>query len=636
MAKRASTPHDILAKYWGYSSFRPLQEEIITDILSGKDTLALMPTGGGKSITYQVPALLKRGICIVVTPLISLMVDQVEALRRKGIGALSLHSGMTAREIDITMDNALFGNYKFLYLSPERVATKIFRERLIRMDVSFLAIDEAHCISQWGYDFRPSYLRLSQIRELLPDVPVLAVTATATNEVAEDIMYRLSFSKPNIKRTSFARSNLSYIVRNTEDKEGHLLRIVGSLSGSGIVYCRTRKECERVSIILNEHGESSDFYHGGVDYHLRKAKQKEWLSDSTRIMVATNAFGMGIDKAAVRFIVHFDTPDSPEAYYQEAGRAGRDGKEAFAVLLTSGVDVSMAQQRIERSFPKLEEIRHIYNMICNYLQVAIGEGQGMPFDFNVYDFSSKFSLFSANVLSAIKILELNGYITLTDDLDNPARIMFQVSREELYKISLARRDLEGFINVILRIYPGLFTVYVAISVEYISKLSGYTADSIRESLKSLSQLRIINYIPARNTPLLIFHEERLSDYNLRISPESYSFRLERSLKRSQSMAEFATHPICRPLQLRRYFGEECDDKCGKCDVCRDERKASMLPMADRILAKLEEGACDIKDLRSSIAGDSRQLSSAILSLIESGTIAQEDSGKLSLVIEKSN
>ena len=623
----------ILKQYWGYDSFRPLQREVIRSICSGHDTLALMPTGGGKSITYQVPALAMDGICIVVTPLISLMKDQIDTLKEKRIMAQAVHSGLTARQIDTILDNCVYGDYKLLYVSPERLDTPIFRTRLERMNVSMLAVDEAHCISQWGYDFRPAYLKIADIRPLIPDAPVLAVTATATPRVADDIMDKLGFEKPNVHSMSFARGNLSYIVRNTDDKLAHLLRIIRNVKGSGIVYCRTRKACEELAGQLAAEGVSAGFYHGGLSYQVRSARQEEWLSEQVRVIVATNAFGMGIDKSNVRYVVHYQIPDSLEAYYQEAGRAGRDGLPAFAVLLYGSSDRASASQRLINEFPKLDEIKQVYNMLCNYYGIAVGEGKLSGHDFNLYDFSSKFRFYSLTVLNSIRILQLCGYLTLTEELDHPTRIRFTVSREELYRIQLVREDLEKFVQVLLRLYTGLFSDFVAIDEEYIAHQSGYTVEYIGEAFRKLWTLRVLQYIPRRKTPLLIFNEERLSEDNLRISPESYVYRKEMAENRLNGIFEYAERKDrCRSLLLQNYFGEKTEEPCGRCDVCRDSKTVpdENARIRAALLAELSGGPTDIKRLVGGVAGNRERIISELRKLLETERAEQRPDGKVGL------
>lgn len=623
----------ILKKYWGYDSFRPLQKEIIESVLKGHDTLALMPTGGGKSITYQVSALSKKGVCIVVTPLISLMKDQVDALRRKKILAYAIHSGLTTREIDIILDNCVYGDSKFLYVSPERLATDIFRRRFAKMNVNLIAVDEAHCISQWGYDFRPLYLEIIKIRELQPDVPVLAVTATATKQVAQDIMEKLGFETQNFFSMSFERTNLSFIVRHVDNKFDHALRVISSVKGSGIIYCRTRGRCEEVSQKLQSVGVSADFYHAGLTSKIRELKQDSWLKGSTQIIVATNAFGMGIDKSDVRFVIHYEMPTNLEAYYQEAGRAGRDLKESFAVLLSEKSDVDSISQRVVSEFPSIEKIKEIYHSLFNYLSIAIGDGKDSVTEFNIYDFCAKFKHFSLTTISAFKILQLNGYLTLTDDLDNPTRIMFKVSREELYRIEIAHSDLESLIKILLRVYTGLFSSLVVVDEEYLAKISGYSVTHVAEMFLNLSRLRVISYIPRRRTPLMILHEERLPTNNLYISAQSYSFRRKLAEKRLSSMVEYVTQiDRCRSVLLREYFGETDVLECGKCDVCRKngvQKPNEQKLLESKILELIDRGITKIDELPRHIKGDKGDITTHLRLMIEKDVLVLDGENKVS-------
>lgn len=535
-----------------------------------------MPTGGGKSITFQVPALAREGICLVVTPLIALMKDQVENLKSRGIKALALHSGMTRHELEVALENCAYGDYKFLYLSPERIGTELFRARVLKMNVNLVAIDESHCISQWGYDFRPSYMKLSELRELVPGVPFLAVTATATPTVVEDIQDRLRFGQRNVFRMSFERKNLVYLVRNVEDKHKHLIKIVNGLPGSGVVYVRNRQKAKDIALFLQKAGISADYYHAGLSPAIRGAKQTDWQQDRIRIIVSTNAFGMGIDKPNVRFVVHMDLPDSPEAYFQEAGRGGRDGKLAYAVLLYNDADRAKIQQRIETSFPEPKEIRRCYQALCSYLKVAIGAGKGEVYDFNLMDFVSIYKLNTTKAHSALKFIEMEGYLELTEEIDNPSRIMVVVDKNELYKYQIAHADMDRFVKILLRNFTGLFSSYVRIDEQYIAKLAGCTLAQATENLIKLSRARVINYIPRKRTPLVIFTQERLDDKNLLISRENYHQRKDRYLKRIEAMVDYATgNSKCRSLSLIEYFGQKDAQRCGKCDVCTSRNELDM-------------------------------------------------------------
>ncbi len=560
---------ETLKKYWGYDSFRPMQEEIISEALAGRDVLAVLPTGGGKSVCFQVPALMRKGICIVVTPLIALMKDQVQNLRNRGIGALAVHAGMTRREIDYTLDNAIYGDYKFLYVSPERLRTELFRVRLLKMDVSLLSVDEAHCISQWGYDFRPDYLEIAGIRQLLgPAVPVMALTATATPQVAADIMDKLAFKKPNLLTGDFARPNLSYVFRETDDKMGRLLKVCRGVKGSGIVYVARRKSAEDLAAFLRAQGESAECYHAGLPRESRARIQDAWKSGETRIIVSTNAFGMGIDKPDVRFVCHFDMPDSLEAYFQEAGRAGRDGQDAFAVLLWNRTDVRRLRQTVRTTYPPLETIRDIYQKVFIWLGFAYEEGKDASAKFELEKFAQRFRLHARTAYYAIKYLETAGYWTLTETLQIPAKIQFTVSRDELYRVQLGNDDTDAFVKLLLRMYTGLFTEYVPIDEEKIARAGRFAPAVVVEKLRSLSRRQILKYIPAIHAPMLNLHYERLDDRNLRLPQSEYDERVARRSGRLEALVNLVENDQeCRCLQMYRYFGQEGGQPCGRCDVC---------------------------------------------------------------------
>lgn len=627
----------ILKRYWGYDSFRPLQLDAIKSIASGQDTLVLMPTGGGKSIIYQVPTLASTGVCIVITPLIALMKDQVDRLRKHRILAEAIHAGRSHREIDRILDNCIYGDVKFLYISPERIDSEMFRMRCARMDVALIAVDEAHCISQWGYDFRPSYLQIARLRDLCPNTPILALTASATPKVAEDIMYQLRFDKPNIKRMSFARSNLSYVVRHTEDKREHLLRIVNNVSGSGIVYVRTREKSETITQFLQQNGITADFYHGGLGFLSRNLKQEQWINGQNRIMVATNAFGMGIDKADVRFVIHYDICDSLEAYYQEAGRAGRDGKPAYAVLLVSDDDPSRAGQRLRLEFPPLDTIRVVYEKLFNYLQVAIGEGKNSSFSFNIHDFASRMKLYPPTAVNALKILQQNGYLILTDETDNPPRIRFIVQRDDLYRMRVIRRELDHIITVLLRQYSGLFSDFIPIDEQEIAHLSGYQIEHVRELFKQLWQLHIIRYIPGNRSPILMLTEERLSEENVRIAPESYKLREEIAREHVDAIFRYANNQDkCRSLMIQHYFGEQSATPCGRCDLCLERRKnrttapetTNRNQIRTLLLERLKKANLGVKQLAENIPFPIDTILAEISALIEEDKIIEDLNGKL--------
>jgi ATP-dependent DNA helicase RecQ len=580
----------ILTKYWGFTSFRPLQEEIIGSVAEGNDTLGLMPTGGGKSITFQVPALAKEGICLVITPLIALMKDQVTRLNSLEIKSMAIHSGLSAEEIDIALENCIYGDYKFLYVSPERIATRIFQTRVPRMNLNLVAVDEAHCISQWGYDFRPSYLKISAIRELISEkVPFLALTASATPQVTDDIMTRLEFRNKNVLKTSFERKNISYLVRKVEDKSTYLVNTVKKAKGSGIVYVRSRKRCREIAELLVANGISADFYHAGLPVELRDKKQTSWSSGETRIIVSTNAFGMGIDKPDVRFVIHWDMPDSIEEYFQETGRAGRDNKPSFAVLLYAPSDKSRLEDSVRRKFPPVEKIKDIYEALCNYLQVPQGTGKDNVFDFNMADFVTKYHLPVIETYNSLNFLQREGYIEFTEEINNPSRVHFVVGRDDLYKFQVANEPFDGFIKLLLRSYTGMFTEFVAINEEALAKKSALTRESVYRFLVRLSAQNIIRYIPGKKTALVIFTEERLERKALLISPENYIHVREKYIIRLNKMIDYADYNTkCRSVMLLDYFGEE-SDRCGICDVCRERNELDLSKYEfDLILEEIKE------------------------------------------------
>ena len=632
--------HDTLRQYWGYDSFRSVQEKAIRSVTNNRDTLVLMPTGGGKSLIYQLPAMASEGICIVVTPLIALMKDQVDRLRSKGIPAVAVHSGLTQRQIDILLDNCVYGDVKFLYVAPERLGTEVFRLRVQRMNVSLLAVDEAHCISQWGYDFRPSYLRIAEIRRLIPDVPVLALTASATPFVADDIMKHLLFEEKNIVRASFARKNLVYTVRRVEDKNEQLLRLINNVEGSGIVYVRLREGAEKLAAFLCEQGIAASYYHGGLPNAERSIRQEEWMSGKTRIMVATNAFGMGIDKADVRFVVHYTMCDSLESYYQEAGRAGRDERRSYALLLVAPDDRQRMLKRFDSEFPPVEEIKKIYEKICSYLQVAVGDGLLASFIFNIHDFCTREHIYIDRVRNALKILRMNGYMTLTEELENPARLMFCVSRDDLYKIRIQREDFDHFLRTVLRMYNGVFSEFRAIDEQEIATVSGYTVDKVKEFLKRLWQMRVIRYIPSNRSPMIVFDEERLPTADLYIAPETYRQRKESMLDRMEQMIAYSENDEqCRSRVLSEYFGDSEAADCGICDVCLARRKQQKArsdtaaagdtrAVRERIVELASGEGLAIRELVASFRSEPEQIIEAVQALLKDGTLTTDPSGKI--------
>ena len=622
---------EILKQYWGYDSFRDLQEEIITSIGEGKDTLGLMPTGGGKSITFQVPALAQEGICIVITPLIALMKDQVQNLRKREIKALAIYSGMTRQEILTALENCIFGNYKFLYISPERLDTEIFRTKLRSMKVSMITVDESHCISQWGYDFRPAYLKIAEIRELLPEVPVLALTATATPEVVTDIQARLKFREGNVFRMSFERKNLAYIVRKTDNKTKELLYILQRISGSAIIYVRNRRRTKEITELLMNEGITADFYHAGLDNAVKDLRQKRWQSGEVRVMVATNAFGMGIDKQDVRIVLHLDLPDSPEAYFQEAGRAGRDGEKAYAVILYSKSDKTTLHKRVVDTFPDKEYILNVYEHLQYYYQMAMGDGFQCIREFNLEEFCRKFKYFPVPVDSALKILTQAGYLEYTDEQDNSSRILFTIRRDELYKLREMGKEAEALIQSILRSYTGVFTDYAYISEESLAVRTGLTRQQIYNILVTLTKRRIVDYIPRKKTPYIIYTRERLELRFLHIPASVYEERKARYEARIKAMEEYVTtENICRSRMLLRYFGEKNEHNCGQCDVCLSKRATDNLSeesyeeVKRQILDLLSHSPLTPAETADQIKAEKEDIGQVIRYLLDEGELKMQD------------
>ncbi len=580
----------ILTQYWGFSSFRSMQEDIIHSVLDGNDTLALLPTGGGKSICFQVPALALEGVCIVVTPLISLMKDQVENLKQKGIRAAAVYSGMHPSEIDIIFDNAAYGDIKLLYLSPERLETETFRERVQRMNVNLLAIDEAHCISQWGYDFRPPYLNIAAIREIIPQVPVLALTATATPLVVKDIQDKLNFSKECVFQKSFERKNLAYVVLNSDDKLGTMLRILNNVDGPGVVYVRNRRKTKEIAEYLQKNNIPADYYHAGLEAKIRSEKQDAWMDETCRIIVATNAFGMGIDKPNVRTVIHLDLTDSVEAYFQEAGRAGRDEKKSFAVLVYNEADITNSREQFNTSYPELETIRKTYQSLGNYYQLATGSGKDLSFDFELKTFAETYKIQPLLAFNAMKILEKEGYIMLSETIYAPSRIHFKYSRDDLYRFQVENPAHDNFIKLLLRSYTGLFGDFVRISETEIARRLSLDDDDIIAYLKRLNEQGVISYIPSKNKPQLIFVKERQDSSHIHISPEEYHHRKTNAANRLQAVMNYLkTRDQCRSQQLLEYFGEKTSQRCGKCDVCQERNKMDISDREfERIKNKIRE------------------------------------------------
>ncbi len=585
---------EILRQYWGFSDFRGIQKEIIESIGRGQDTLGLMPTGGGKSITFQVPALSMDGVCIVITPLIALMKDQVDHLLAKGIRAAAIYSGMTRPEIIKTLENTIFGAVKILYVSPERLSSELFQTKLRHMKVSFITVDEAHCISQWGYDFRPSYLTIAALRDLLPGIPILALTATATPHVVDDIQERLKFARKNVFRMSFERKNLSYVVRTTGDKLGELTHILRSVDGSAIVYVRSRKKCKEINELLTAQGFSSTFYHAGLDHLSKDERQKQWQEDRIRVMVATNAFGMGIDKPNVRLVIHMNCPDSIEAYFQEAGRGGRDGQKAYAVLLYNGYDKSKLHKRIAETFPEKDFIKLVYEHLAYFFQIGVGSGRYHTFSFEMDKFCNAFGHSPRLVDSALRIIQRAGYIYYENEPEAAPRLMFLLTRNELYRLNELTPLQDRVITIVLRQYGGVFNDYVFINEERIADIAGLTKQQIYLVLKSLSQRRILHYIPQRKIPFITYLTDRIDGDRLAISKEVYDERKRQFTDRIEAIISYATNDqVCRSRQLLSYLGQPHSPACHCCDVCLEketdqESDDRMEAALDKIMALLSD------------------------------------------------
>ena len=568
--------HDILQKYWGYTSFRPLQEDIIRSVMQGRDTLALLPTGGGKSICFQVPAMALDGVCLVITPLIALMKDQVEGLQKKGIKASAIYSGMNTHEIDITISNCINGGTKFLYLSPERLESEKFLGNIRFLKISLIAVDEAHCISQWGYDFRPPYLRVADIRQHLPGVPVLALTATAIPRVVEDIQQKLLFVSPNVFSTSFERTNLAYLVYHKEDKQSRLLRIAQRVPGTGIVYVRNRRKTKEIADFLRKNKVSADYYHAGLDPRSRSQKQEAWKTGKCRIIVATNAFGMGIDKPDVRFVVHLDLPDSIEAYFQEAGRGGRDGKKSYAVMLTEKSDEIDASHNIELAFPELDFIRNLYQALGNYFNLATGSGRDQSFGFDLNNFSNTYKMKPISVFNALKVLEREGYIALSDALDNPSKLHILAGQDELYRYQVEHAEGDILLKAILRSYGGIFNDFVTISESEIARRSGQDPALVLKLLSRMDNDGLLTYVPQKTLPQIVYIRERLATDHLHFTAENYYNRkTDAETRLNAVIAYVSSKTVCRSQSLLTYFGDKNPGRCGICDVCIQRNKAGL-------------------------------------------------------------
>ncbi len=568
-------PLDILTQYWGYSSFRPSQEAIIQSVLDGHDTLALLPTGGGKSVCYQIPALCKEGICIVVSPLIALMKDQVYQLKQRNIPAVAIYSGMRYADIDRTLDNCIYGKTKLLYLSPERLMTEIAQERIKKMNVNLIAIDEAHCISQWGYDFRPSYLQIAELRELLPDVPVLALTATATSEVEQDIQEKLQFKDQRVFKTSFARDNLIYVVLKEENKFNKLLDILKKVKGSGVVYVRNRRKTKEIALFLQKKGISADFYHAGLNSDARSKKQDNWIQNKTRIIVSTNAFGMGIDKANVRVVVHIDLPDSLEAYFQEAGRGGRDGKKAYAVMLYNQTDKTRLETHYEQAFPAMDTVRQVYRALGSYFQLAVGSGMNQTYDFDIIEFTKRYKLNIVETFNSLKILEQAECIALSEAIFMPSQLQIRVTKDRLYDYQMRNARFDPILKTILRTYQGAFHGFIKIREKQLAEKLKLSRHNLSAALEKMQQDEVIDYLPQKDMPQLIFLHERVDADNLAIDHKRQKFLKDRYYERIQKAIAYAEKQACRSQLLLEYFDEKEALPCGKCDFCLERQKISV-------------------------------------------------------------
>ena len=628
-------PIDVLQQYWGHAQFRPQQEAIIQSVLDGRDTLALLPTGGGKSVCFQVPALCQPGICIVISPLIALMKDQVQNLQKKGIPALAIYAGMAYRDIDRLLDNCVHGEIKFLYLSPERLVSDLARARIKQMKVNLIAVDEAHCISQWGYDFRPPYLEIAKIREYFPKIPVMALTATATPEVVKDIQEKLEFKDQNIFQSSFSRPNLAYIVRPSEAKEDQLIEILQKVPGSGVVYVRNRRRTKEIAQLLQKKRISADYYHAGLTPDERSAKQDAWVNGRTRVMVSTNAFGMGIDKPDVRTVVHLELPDSLEAYFQEAGRAGRDGKKSFAVLLYNSNDRRSLEYQYEQAFPSLDEARKVYRALGSFYQLALGGGQGESFDFDIATFAQNYSLEVIRVFNCLKLLEQEGLISLSEAVFTPSTLLIKVDKERLYDYQLKHRELDKVLKIILRSYQGVFSSYVSFSENKLAEYCKIPHELLQKNLLRMQQDEVIEYNPQKDKPQLSFLREREDANHLHFDTKLYNFRKNRHAERIKKALAYAEENICRSQQLLHYFGEKDAPACGVCDVCLERKKQGLdnegfERLRQKITRLLSEEALPVKELVDSFAPKMRQEVLETLAFLQQEGLIEEKNGKLFL------
>ncbi|MDY5968523.1 MAG: ATP-dependent DNA helicase RecQ [Bacteroidales bacterium] len=627
------SPKEILKSYWGYDAFRPMQEEIIGSVLEGHDTLALLPTGGGKSVCFQVPALAKEGICLVITPLISLMKDQLETLRRRRVKARCLHGGLKPYERDVLLNQCVFGNVKFLYLSPEMLRSETFIGHYRKMNVNLIAVDEAHCISQWGYDFRPPYLQIGEIRKYHPHAPVLALTATATEQVAKDIQEKLLFRNGRLFKGNFARPNLAYTALKEEDKAGRLLRIIRKVGGSGIVYVRNRKRTAAVAAQLNEAGIAAVAYHAGLDTPVRNERQRLWMEGAVQVMVATNAFGMGIDKPDVRYVVHLDIPGTPEAYFQEAGRAGRDGKKSYPVLLFDDADLGKQERQTELSFPDLKYIRSVYNAVCNYYQIPTGSGEGLRFPFNLEDFCRTYNLSVYTCYTALNILCREGLIDIPTREDSVSRLFIRVGREDFYRFQISHRQYDRLFSALLRLFGGLFTEYTNIQEGKVARQLGMKEEEVCLMLRQLDRMEVVSYDEKIVGPRLIFLSPRMDPSHLALTETDYKAQQQRAKERAAAMRNYVLNgEMCRSQQLLAYFGERTTAPCGVCDVCLAQRNAERLATAyDQIAATLKQAPCNIKQLAEKLPLVSESaLIYGVRHLLDEGKITMDKEGVLAI------
>ena len=628
------SPQEILKQYWGYDSFRSKQEDAIHSILDAKDTLTLLPTGGGKSICFQVPALMMEGICVVISPLIALMNDQVTALKAKNIRALAITSGMSFSELDIALDNCIYGNYKFLYLSPERLESNMVKQRLKKMNINLLAVDEAHCISEWGYNFRPSYLKIAEIREITT-APIIALTATATQLVVKDIQEKLKFDNENVISTSFYRDELSYVVLKQDDKDSKLIQILNRVKGTSIIYCRTRKETKRIHLLLSEYGITSHYYHAGLDVLERASKQKQWQLNHVRVMVATNAFGMGIDKNDVRLVIHNHLPFSLEAYFQEAGRAGRDRKLAYSILLYNDLDIHNLKKQINDHYPEIEIVRNVYQQIANFLGIAIGDGKHQEFPFHINEFCERYNLNQLQTYNALKLLEKQDYIKLSEAIHQPSRLFIKVTHTELYQFQIANKQYDILLKILLRSYGSLFDNFTKIQENIIAKRAQLSTQEVKDFLTNLKQMDILDYIPQNSYPKLLMLKTRVDSKYISLSKETLETRKANEEAKAASVIKYASNQYqCRSHVLQNYFGEEDNKRCGKCDVCLERNKLNINDQEfETILLAIQnlisQNPMHVDDIIMAIVGYREDKMVTVLQFLsDNGQIAMNDEQKL--------